>query len=238
MSVTILCGWCSAPVVDKRLRKGMPMLYCTDKCRWTASNHRAVQRKRDRIVPKTLVCSECQAEFVVSRTSPRALTCSKECQAKRRSRRDRAWEAEHKEHVRHNARINAARRQADVKPPNWTPPTYTPTACVVCGQVYKPVMWKQRSCSKACGKQAAKQKVASWWQTNRAEANAKYGSAEHLALREQRREERKRLQDGAMSGRVGHCMWCGDDAMIAPDDPYCSDECRWEDAAERQRGAS
>lgn len=56
MSTETLCAWCSAPVIDKRIRKTQPMQYCTERCRWTASNHRAVQRKRDRIVPKTLTC--------------------------------------------------------------------------------------------------------------------------------------------------------------------------------------
>ena len=114
--------------------------------------------------------------------------------------------------------------------------------CIVCGKTYDLLRYSggQKTCSEACALRRRRELTNGY--------NAKYRTPEYRALAKQRRQEAAASKPAKASrplraeviavprpDDLQTCTWCGDDFEGLHDDAYCSDECRWDDIAERQR---
>jgi predicted nucleic acid-binding Zn ribbon protein len=107
--------------------------------------------------------------------------------------------------------------------------------CAMCGKVFELRAARQKTCSAACGQELKRKTTREW---NRSQKPG-YRHAKKLGLVIGLREEKRlaKLAEEQKAAFNTQCLWCGDDCAAMPDDPYCSDECRWDDAADRQREA-
>jgi predicted nucleic acid-binding Zn ribbon protein len=114
--------------------------------------------------------------------------------------------------------------------------------CIVCGKAYHLSTYSggQKTCSEACALRRKRELTKGY--------NAKYRTPEYRALAKQRRQEaaaskppkearapRMLLAVVPRPDDMQTCTWCGEDFEGLHDDAYCSDECRWDDIADRQR---
>lgn len=113
--------------------------------------------------------------------------------------------------------------------------------CIVCGKTYDLLRYSggQKTCSEACALRRKRELTKGY--------NAKYRTPEYRALAKQRRQEaaaskppkvrpiRAEVIAVPRPDDMQTCTWCGDDFDGLPGDTYCSDECRWDDIADRQR---
>lgn len=184
-----------------------------------AQNRRGYVRRvvrEGRVITRTpglrvsITCKACQVVFEVQPSRADRLYCSAAC---------------------YHKSVPMPTKRA-TKRAGWRPGVYRDRQCDVCKSTYTPVQSRQRACSPPCSREIAYAANKAWWAEHGAERAKLYRSREWQEIKAQR------LASKTKAPSMSHCLWCGDDLDGDPSETYCSDECRWEDAAERQREAS
>ncbi len=111
---------------------------------------------------------------------------------------------------------------------------YQDPKCLICEKIFEIYAPHQKTCGAKCGLELKRKTSREWNRKQRV-----YRRAQKLGLVLGLREEKRlaKLAEEQKAAFNTQCLWCGDDCAAMPDDPYCSDECRWDDAADRQREA-
>lgn len=108
-------------------------------------------------------------------------------------------------------------------------------SCVICGKVFELRSARQKTCSAECGL-VLKRETSRQWNRNRT-PEYRYMQKHQLLSTCGPRVKKRLLEIAQDFAPRDQCRWCGDDCVMLPDDPYCSDDCRWDDAAELRREA-
>lgn len=254
MAVIKTCPTCSKGFV-KRTAGGRPHIYCGRVCMQRAQNIKRAERKR--IGQKD--CVICGKTYRLTKYSGPQKACSVECRKRRKAELRKLRPKEEPRHSKTCVGCGKAflvtsagkrlrycsracyfdHRPACTYAGKYTRPVFDARNCTMCGKAYIPSIAHQRLCGDPCKTINAKQAARAWRALHGKEAQAKYRSPEWRAGAEERKRQRLARQQAEEAVMVADgmqtCLWCGDDFEGLPGDIYCSDECNWDDAAERRR---